>query len=84
MKSYIYKAGILNRVYNLIRWDCERRAIRVMTESNLKIAIDDQLVIEYNGYNFNSEEAEILMTALEDSDFIEFCDCSDKENYYII
>lgn len=84
MKSYVYKSGILNRVYNLIRWDCERRSIKVMTESNLKIAIDDQLVIEYNGYNFSSEEAEILMTALEDSDFIEFCGCNGEENYFII
>lgn len=85
MKSYVYKSGILNRVYNLIRGDCERRAIKVMTECAVWTAICDQLAIEHNGYNFNSEEVEILTIALEDSNLIEFCyGCNDKNNYYMI
>lgn len=81
MKSYVYKKGILERVYNLIRFDAERRKTALVKDSDIKLAICDQLTQEYSNYDFNAKEVlqtkqtldqVMLALAQEEKEFITY------------
>ena len=84
MVSIVYRKGILERAYNLVKHDADRRKKMIVTQSDINTSIYDQLTAEHNGYDFHWTETANIINALEENGYITYVSCADGEDYYTI
>lgn len=84
MRSIVYRKGILERAYNLVKCDADRRKKVIVSQFDINVSIYDQLTVEHNGYDFCCTETTNIINALEENGYITYVSYADGENYYAI